>query len=213
MPKVSSQLKTRTPKGAKGEKTKKIINDAILKQVHNKGFNQVTLKDICDETGLTIGAFYFHYVNKEKALEEVAAMCVRERQEDAIKALDQPTFEKEIYSVIKAYITNYADPDLHEQTRMLRYMIPTSDVVNQIYYSTRGKIIDHIIERTVLEKQSKGMTTGKERVLVEYLYCALGDFMYTLYFEKEPKLVKVAGSVEALAKKLTRMWYTTLIQG
>ena len=59
--------------GKKGQATRDMLDKAILELVNERGFTNFRLQDLCDKTGLTIGAFYFHYKNKDQALESVAA--------------------------------------------------------------------------------------------------------------------------------------------
>lgn len=47
--------------GRKGEETKAAIREAALKLFVQKGFKDVTMKDICGATGLSRGGLYAHY--------------------------------------------------------------------------------------------------------------------------------------------------------
>lgn len=45
----------------KGEETKKMIKEKACSLFARKGFKNVTMKDICIETGLSRGGLYRHY--------------------------------------------------------------------------------------------------------------------------------------------------------
>lgn len=57
---VGMKERTRDP-----ERSKQIIVESALKQVHRKGFMAASLNDILPETGLTRGALYYHFPNKQ----------------------------------------------------------------------------------------------------------------------------------------------------
>lgn len=47
------------------EKTKQVILEAAMQEIHRKGFRAASLNGILDETGLTRGALYHHFPNKK----------------------------------------------------------------------------------------------------------------------------------------------------
>ena len=55
----------------KGENTKQSIVDTALKLFSEKNFDTVTVEDIVAELGLSVGAFYHHFKNKNAILEHV----------------------------------------------------------------------------------------------------------------------------------------------
>lgn len=55
----------------KGENTKQSIVDTALKLFSEKNFDTVTVEDIVAERGLSVGAFYHHFKNKNAILEHV----------------------------------------------------------------------------------------------------------------------------------------------
>ena len=55
----------------KGEKTRDSILDASYKLFAEKGFKQVTMKDVCDVTGMSRGGLYSHFSGTDKLFEAV----------------------------------------------------------------------------------------------------------------------------------------------
>ncbi len=45
--------------------TRQIILDSALKVFYKQGYNATSIKDICDEAGVTKGALYWHFESKE----------------------------------------------------------------------------------------------------------------------------------------------------
>ena len=66
----------------KGEKTKQEIREKACQLFAEKGFKEVTMKDICELTGLSRGGLYRHYESTGQIfLEIVNAFSDRQKKE------------------------------------------------------------------------------------------------------------------------------------
>ena len=59
-----------------GEFTRKVILDAALKLFSKKGYEGTSLSEICNATGLTKGALYWHFANKRVLYFEMMASVI-----------------------------------------------------------------------------------------------------------------------------------------
>lgn len=57
--------------GIKGEKTKQYICEEAYKLFAQRGYKDVTMKDICDKTGLSRGGLYRHYDSTQQIFLEI----------------------------------------------------------------------------------------------------------------------------------------------
>lgn len=57
--------------GKKGDKTKTAIQKAALKLFIQRGFKDVTMKNICEETGLSRGGLYMHYGSTKQVFADI----------------------------------------------------------------------------------------------------------------------------------------------
>lgn len=57
--------------GLKGEKTKQFIREKSYQLFAEKGFKEVTMKDICELTGLSRGGLYRHYESTRQIFLEI----------------------------------------------------------------------------------------------------------------------------------------------
>lgn len=71
--------------GTKGEQTKQVILDCAKELFAENGFTKVTMKDICEKTGLSRGGLYRHYGSTELILEDL----FREMSQDNCRFLYQ----------------------------------------------------------------------------------------------------------------------------
>lgn len=70
----------------KGDKTKQDIREKAYQLFVEKGFKEVTMKDICELTGLSRGGLYRHYESTEQIfLEIVNAFSDKQKMEVSLK--------------------------------------------------------------------------------------------------------------------------------
>lgn len=75
------------------ERTRNIILKAAFKEVHLKGFRAASLNDILAQTGLTKGALYHHFPNKDAlglALLDAIEMRIAERWAEPLQVCSDP---------------------------------------------------------------------------------------------------------------------------
>ncbi len=78
----------------KGERTKKNIVESARVLFAEQGFNAVTMKDICDSTGLSRGGLYRHYGSTDAIFEELFQElsqsnidCFQKKMEEGVSAV------------------------------------------------------------------------------------------------------------------------------
>lgn len=59
-----------TPREEKGMKTRQDIYEASVALFTKRGYDNVTVDDICHKVGVTKGAFYYHFKSKDQVLRE-----------------------------------------------------------------------------------------------------------------------------------------------
>lgn len=73
----------------KGDKTKQIICDEAYKLFVKRGYKEITMKDICEQTGLSRGGLYRHYDSVEQIfLEIVNNFSTEQKDEVSAKIAD-----------------------------------------------------------------------------------------------------------------------------
>lgn len=68
--------------GIKGEKTKQIILTEAYQLFAEKGFKDVTMKDICQRTGLSRGGLYRHYESTEQIFSEIVTILLDAQKDE-----------------------------------------------------------------------------------------------------------------------------------
>jgi len=57
------------------------IYDAAMALIVEHGFDNVTINDICDAAGITVGSFYHHFVSKD----EILIVCLEAEDKEVLK--------------------------------------------------------------------------------------------------------------------------------
>ncbi len=121
--------------GKKGEETKKFILEKALPLFAKKGFKNVTMKDICIETGLSRGGLYRHYESTHQIFSEIVDILMsrqdNELSEKMKKGVPAPIILNEILERYKkemldgsgslsiAILEFYSENQSHNNTNML----------------------------------------------------------------------------------------------
>ncbi|NLL79654.1 MAG: TetR/AcrR family transcriptional regulator [Clostridiales bacterium] len=101
--------------GAKGSQTKAMIRTEAYKLFAEKGFKEVTMKDICESTGLSRGGLYRHYAGTQEIFSEILSeeYSIADRierhesaktiLEDMLQAIEKEIMEKEFSLSLAIY--------------------------------------------------------------------------------------------------------------
>lgn len=68
----------------KGDKTRQIIREKAYQLFAQKGYKEVTMKDICELTGLSRGGLYRHYESTEQIFLEIIHAFSDEQKSEVI---------------------------------------------------------------------------------------------------------------------------------
>lgn len=73
----------------KGEKTKQDIREKAYQLFAQKGFKEVTMKDICELTGLSRGGLYRHYESTELIFLEIVNAFTDKQKNEVLTKIEQ----------------------------------------------------------------------------------------------------------------------------
>lgn len=93
----------RRPKGDKRERTRTRLLDAALSLTREKGFDRTTLAEIAERAGMTTGAIYGNFRNREALF-----MALAERQWQPVRPVFPPdsTFAEKMRAVSEAVLAS-----------------------------------------------------------------------------------------------------------
>lgn len=85
-----------------GEKTRRRILHAALDLMRERGYDKVSVRDICGAAGITTGAFYYHFSSKETLLEYGFAP-LDDYMRAALAGEEQEPPERRLRAILSAY--------------------------------------------------------------------------------------------------------------
>ena len=133
-----------TPKTPKGRTTRKKILDSSIRIINQKGFNNTTLNDMCEASGVAIGTFYHYFSSTQDILAEILRIEGEEMSQfsesletdHAVEALKSMLvyqldyFEKKGKEIV-AHIYTMEISAHHGGAQLLR-VLPLMDIITDI---------------------------------------------------------------------------------
>lgn len=86
--------------GKKGDETKLLIKERASNLFAKKGYKEVTMKDICQETGLSRGGLYRHYSSTEQIFSEIIADFLNVQNDIFKSEIEKGTSARNILNTI-----------------------------------------------------------------------------------------------------------------
>lgn len=84
--------------------TKQALLKAIIKLSGEKGYEKVTIRELCRLAGISIGSFYHHYHSKEELAKEAYYQIDQLVTEDFMEICKQKSSEENLYNLLEIYI-------------------------------------------------------------------------------------------------------------
>lgn len=92
--------------GLKGDKTKQDIREKAYQLFAEKGFKEVTMKDICERTGLSRGGLYRHYESTEQIFLEIVNVFSDRQKNEVLTKIGQHI---PAAAILEELLSRYAD--------------------------------------------------------------------------------------------------------
>lgn len=89
----------------KGDKTKQDIREKAYQLFAEKGFKDVTMKDICELTGLSRGGLYRHYESTEQIFLEIVNAFSNQQKSEVLAKIEQRI---PATTILEELLTRYA---------------------------------------------------------------------------------------------------------
>lgn len=93
-------MKKETSRQLQAKKTKKKLIDVSLSLIKQHGFDSVSIQQICDEAGVSVGAFYHHLHSKSGIVIEIYLQCDEYFETYVVNHLAGDTYVEKIIDYI-----------------------------------------------------------------------------------------------------------------
>ena len=153
-------------------KTRNNIYHTAISLMKKKGFHNISVSEICQEAGVSVGAFYHYFPSKHSILDEVFKLADDYFLSEVSRTVQgNSTAEKIIH-----YFSLYAQ---YNVDRGLDFVKQLYNVQNNLFI-TPGRPMQQVLKEIVIEGQSKkeltlGMSPDE---IVNYLFMAVRSVVY-----------------------------------
>ncbi|WP_206458237.1 TetR/AcrR family transcriptional regulator [Anaerovorax sp. IOR16] len=107
-------MKAKTSRTLQAENTKNRILDEALKLMEQKNYDDISIKEICKNSGVSVGAFYHHFISKSGIVVAAYERTDDFFQTNIIKKIDYSNIKKAIvlYLCEQGAYAEYAGIDI-----------------------------------------------------------------------------------------------------
>jgi AcrR family transcriptional regulator len=198
----------------KGTRTKALIKRVVAELVDEKGIDGVVLDDVCKRTELTIGAFYFHFGNKDAALEEVAIDSLQAYYDGLIRAPENLNLYNEVHAILESSIEVHVK---HPRIARLIYtMVPRSNRVYVHWLEVRNRLVERLALAMARERE-KGAKTGAvpvpsshDYLYAQYLLAGAEGFFENAFYGSDPQFARIDLKPANLVRDIAVLWYRAI---
>lgn len=198
--------------------TKEKLIRCAKQEFLEKGYMKASLRSICKKAGVTTGALYFFFQNKEDLLSAIVSETLR-----GLAELMQSHFSREIDTEVRTALAGDASEDIDSAKEILHYLYQHYDIVLILLAKSQGSAYETILDQfvDVLERHYDnlseqlfvkfGIPKPDQAVLHWASHMQTDMFVYLLTHEKEEEKAlkdieqmvayQVAGWVGAFAGK------------
>ncbi len=106
-----------------------------------KGYMKASLRSICKKAGVTTGALYFFFQNKEDLLSAVVEETLK-----GLMEIIQSHFFREIDTQARTALSGDASEDIDSAKQILHYLYQHYDVVFILLTKSQGSVYETIVQ-------------------------------------------------------------------
>jgi AcrR family transcriptional regulator len=197
-------------KETKGDRTRALIKQIITEEVGRSGPMDVTLQDICSAANVTAGSFYFHFKNKDAALEETAADAIVAYYDSIAEIVSQPgTLPEQLDHIMAAFVDNYKSHGT--RTRLIRMVVPSNDMARLVWEKERNSLAEQLEAMIINARHSDVGPDVSSYFTAEFLLTATESFLDNVFFGNNERLGLAVGSPELIIKNIGAVWERAIL--
>lgn len=181
---------------AKGEKTRESILNASYALFAKKGFKQVTMKDVCEATGMSRGGLYSHFSSTSLLFE---ALLEKMTDEDAYDFKEQIKKGTSASAILEKALRSLEEEMKHPEDSLSMAMYEYAETVN----SDTMERLNRISKKKWKELILYGIGTGEfldvdvDEIVNVILYSYQGVRMWSRIIPVKPKTINsIVGNIK-----------------
>lgn len=180
----------------KGERTRQHIIEKTAPLFNKKGFDGTSLSDLTETTGLTKGALYGNFADKDEIALEAFKYSIQKVKEVArAKVAKADTFRKQLFALFDFYAEYVFDPPIPGGCPMLNMAVEADDHRTAMRKVVTKELMDTVSFITSLLE--KGIKAGefkkdtKSNEIAYTLFCSIEGALMFARVEKSDEPMKI----------------------
>ena len=194
--------------GDKGARTREQIKDALVKLLSRKSVQDIVLDDICQETGLTVGAFYFHFKNKDAALEEVAIDALHMFYDRVLELPVTDSMRQDIEQLCTEMVAVCVDQPI--LVRLMAEGVQTKQGAREAWVQEHERLTGEYVTRLAQSRGHQGAGRGKggteqDQLDVQFMLYGLETLLEHALIHREPGYSMLKRKPEKLVERISSL--------
>ena len=191
----------------KGRKTRARLIDAARAVMSRRGVSQVTMADVAEEAGMSLGALYRYFANKEDLLDSLIGEIHEDLYE--VSSSKEADFGKDPYAALYAsnygYLKHYSDN--RDVLRILMEVITVDKHFRDFWWGMRKRHIRRFLNAMRRSYGREGLSDSNALRRCEALVSMVEMSAYAWFAQDD--LNAESPSIETAAKTVTDIWFDT----
>jgi TetR/AcrR family transcriptional regulator, transcriptional repressor for nem operon len=193
----------------KAERTRSFIIESTAPLFNTKGYDGTSLHDLCEATGLTKGALYGNFDNKDALFVAAFEFAIHRMRQEGSKYVDKAVTNKDKLKALLNFFSTYVlDPPVKGGCPLLNNAVDADDHRPQM-----KKVIARELQRQVEHIAGlleKGKAAGEfaekfnPKEMAMFFFCAVeGAIMYSRVSSSDDAMKAVTANINRMVDALT----------
>ncbi|SKC86799.1 TetR/AcrR family transcriptional regulator [Ohtaekwangia koreensis] len=180
----------------KAERTRQLIIEKTAPLFNKKGFDGTSLSDLTESTGLTKGALYGNFNDKEEIALEAFKYSIKKVKETARQKVDaEQTYKKQLFALIDFYAEYVFNPPIPGGCPMLNMAVEADDYRTPMRKVVTKELMDTITFITsLLEggiKAGEFKKDTKSNEIAYTIFCSVEGALMFARVERSDEPMKI----------------------
>ena len=173
----------------KRERTRESIIDASYTLFADKGFKQVTMKDVCEITGLSRGGLYSHFSGTDKLFEAVLETITEKSEMGFKKEIDKGTSATEI---LERALADMEKEMMHPEASLSIALYEYAETVNTDVMEQLSRNAEDKWRKLIRYgiKRGEFQNVNVDEIVNVILYSYQGIRMWSRIISMKPKMIR-----------------------
>lgn len=194
----------RSRRHARPQSARDRIVATIRKLCATAEVTDISITDICSTAGLTTGAIYSNFANKDDAVEAAIIDVVRERYARFADGGDYGSLAELIAAIIDAVT------DIHiregKLQRAVGAIINTRPGAYQAWLASRRPVIEALVVQVERERRRLGLPLKMASYFAHMILNSIEDIAMDVFQWRNPNLIPFASDIERWKRRQVALW-------